>query len=94
MSFWAQNGQTRPLKTAKMSKILTENFDFLGQLLSLFATHNLRSPLGSRTALHNRFAEQTGLKNTPPLRHTQNRPVYWLGGWVGGWVGVFSSKIF
>ena len=39
MSFWAQNGQTRPLKTAKMSKILTENFDFLGHF-STFGAQN------------------------------------------------------
>ena len=35
---------------------------FKGKLLRLFATHNLRSPLGSRKALQNRFAEQTGYR--------------------------------
>ena len=39
MSFWPQNGQKLPLKTVKMSKILTENLNFEGHL-STFGDEN------------------------------------------------------
>ena len=38
-----QNGQKWPLKTAKMSQILTENFDFRGHLSTFWAENTPKS---------------------------------------------------
>ena len=41
--FWPQNGQKWPLKSAKMSNFLTENFDFWGYLNTFWAENTPKS---------------------------------------------------
>ena len=43
MSFWPQNGQKRPLKTAKMSNFFPENFYFWGHLSTFGAENTIKS---------------------------------------------------
>ena len=43
LSFWSQNGQKWPLKTAKMSKIFIEYLNFLGHLSTFEAENTTKS---------------------------------------------------
>ena len=69
----------KKIRKCPQSKFLNPKIKILGQICSfLELTNSVRSPLGSRKALQNRFAEQTGWfqKFITPVRHVFSKLLF------------------